>query len=213
MSLVVLRQLLFRSALRICPLLLGAVLFAACAAPKETVPTEEEDFFAMIPAVDLSDEVVYSPAGDMKARLPQDWVTLDDARFQDPEIFAVACDPHYTMTIVFSEVPLDDVLVNIFRSKGMVGLLQANFKERVERLGGVPPKLLKAEEFALGQRKFGAYTFTTDSSLTSTRVALFYTRKHLYECTITQLPYTEGELPTNEKIKDVHQIVLGGIEW
>lgn len=193
--------------------LFSALIFAACAAPKEAVPTEEEDFFAMIPAVELSEDVVYSPSGDMKARLPADWVTLDDARFDDPEIFAVACDPHYTMAIVFSEIPLDESMAGVFRSKGMMGLLQLNYKERIERLGGYAPTFLGAEEFALGQRKFGAYAFTMDSSFTSTRVSLFYTRKHLYECTITQLPYSEGDLPTNDKMKDVHQIVLGGIEW
>lgn len=206
-------RLRFRS---LAVLLAGIVLgiaAAGCAAPKETVKTEEEDFFAMIPAVELSEEVIYSPAGDMRARLPERWVTLDDSKFDDPDIYAVACDPHYTMTIVFSEIPLDQALGDMFRSKGMPGLLQQNFKERIDRISTEPPQLLAAEEFALGRRRFGAYTFTADSSVTFTRVALFYTRKHLYECTITHLPYSEGELPSLETMTEIHQIVLGGIEW
>lgn len=173
----------------------------------------EDDFFAMVPAVELSEDVVYSPEGDMKARLPEGWVTLDDARFGNPEIFAVACDPEYRMVIVFSEIPMDPALSEVFRSKGMLGLLQANYNERTARMNGPAPQLISGEEFALGRRKFGAYAFTADSSMTMTRVALFYTPKHLYECAISTLPYTESDIPTNETIKDVHQIVLGGIEW
>ncbi len=194
-------------------LLLPLLLLAGCAAPKETTPVEEEDFFASLPAVELSDEVVYSPEGDMRARLPEGWVTLDDRRFDNPEIFAVACDPEYRMVIVFSEVPMDAALGELFRSKGMLGLLQANYNERQTRMAGATPQLLSGEEFALGRRKFGAYAFTADSGMTMTRVALFYTPKHLYECSISALPYTESDVPSNETLKDVHQVVLGGIEW
>lgn len=186
---------------------------AGCAAPKKAPAVQEDDFFAMVPAVELSEEVIYSPEGDMKARLPDGWVTLDDARFGNPEIFAVACDPEYRMVIVFSEIPMDQALGEVFRSKGMMGLLQANFNERLSRMSGPAPQLLAGEEFALGRRKFGAYAFTADSGATMTRVALYYTPKHLYECAISNLPYTESDVPSSQTIKDIHQVVLGGIEW
>ncbi len=191
-------------------------LLLSCAAQKEAVNEEQEpeDIWSMIPAVELSDDVVYSPAGDMRAHLPEDWIALDAMRFGNPDIFAVACDPDYTMAVVFSSVPLDPDLGDVFRRSGMIGLLKKNFQDRVERIGDwYSPLLIDAEEFALGRRRFGAYTFTTDSSLSMTRVGMFYTRKNLYECAITHLPYSESELPDIIKLKEIHQIVLGGIEW
>lgn len=191
-------------------------LLASCAAQKEVVSEEEEpeDIWSMIPAVELSDDVVYAPAGDMRAHLPEDWIALDATRFGNPDIFAVACDPDYSMAVVFSSVPLDPDLGDIFRRSGMMGLLKKNFQDRAERIDEwYSPLLIDAEEFALGRRRFGAYTFTTDSSLSVTRVGMFYTRKNLYECAITHLPYSESELPEIVKLKEIHQIVLGGIEW
>ena len=191
-------------------------LLLSCAAQKEAVNEEQEpeDIWSMIPAVELSDDVVYSPAGDMRAHLPEDWIALDAMRFGNPDIFAGACDPDYTMAVVFSSVPLDPDLGDVFRRSGMIGLLKKNFQDRVERIGDwYSPLLIDAEEFALGRRRFGAYTFTTDSSLSMTRVGMFYTRKNLYECAITHLPYSESELPDIIKLKEIHQIVLGGIEW
>ena len=151
-------------------------LLLSCAAQKEAVNEEQEpeDIWSMIPAVELSDDVVYSPAGDMRAHLPEDWIALDAMRFGNPDIFAVACDPDYTMAVVFSSVPLDPDLGDVFRRSGMIGLLKKNFQDRVERIGDwYSPLLIDAEEFALGRRRFGAYTFTTDSSLSMTSVGMF----------------------------------------
>ena len=192
--------------------LLPLLLALGCAAEKQAV-TEEEDIFAMIPAVDLSDDVVYSPDGDMRAALPEEWVALDATRFGNPDIFAVACDPGYSMTIVFSKIPLDQELGRAFNDNGMLGILKAHYDERVARLGAAPPLLVSAEEFAIGKRRFASYLFTVDKGVTYTRVVLFYTKKNMYECSITQLPYTESDLPSQELMLDIHQIVLGGIEW
>jgi hypothetical protein len=96
----------------------------------------------------------------------------------------------------------------------MKGLLKHNYEERLQRISSwFQPVLLDVEEFVVGRHKFGAYTFTNDDTLTATRVALFYTRENLYECTITHLPLSESELPPLPKMEEIHQIVLGGVEW
>ena len=205
-----------RSYLLVLSLLLLSFVMASCVAPKQVVNEEEEgnDIWSMDPVVELSDDVVYSPAGDMRAHLPREWIALDAAQFGNPDIFAVACDPDYTMAVVFSTIPLDAEMGDIFRRNGMMGLLKKNYQERIERINEwYNPQLISAEEFALGRQRYGAYIFTTDSSLTISRVGLFYTRKNLYECALTHLPYSESELPTADKLKQIHQVMLGGIEW
>ena len=85
--------------------------------------------------------------------------------------------------------------------------------ERSERSGGMELPLIESGEFTIGRRRFYAYLYTNDGMVTCTRVALFYTDKNLYECTITHLPYSESELPSRERMQEIHQIVLGGITW
>ncbi|MCE2503515.1 MAG: hypothetical protein J4G05_05620 [Chlorobi bacterium] len=197
---------------------LSIVLFvslASCAAPKKVVEENGIEYlWEIIPIVELSEEVVYSPANDMRAYLPDAWVALDATRFSNPDIFAIACDLDYRMALIFRQIPIDPELGDIYRRQGLLGLLKKNYEDRLECISDwFSPQLLGAEEFALGRRRFGAYTFTTDSSLTMTRVALFNTPKNLYECAITHLPYSESELPTNDELEEIHQIVLGGVEW
>jgi hypothetical protein len=55
--------------------------------------------------------------------------------------------------------------------------------------------------------------YTTDSMQTMTRVAVFFTNYHLYECSITHLTFGEKELPDPRTLREMHQIILGGIEW
>ena len=194
---------------------LSTLFFVSCAAPKEVVEQDStEDFWEMIPIVELSDKVIYSPTSDMRAHLPDNWVALDARGFRNPDIFAVACDSEYRMAVIFSHIPIDPELGDIYRRHGISGLLKKNYEDRLERISDwFTPEMLSVEEFALGRRRFGAYTFTTDSSLTVTRVALFYTRKNLYECALTHLPYSESELPTLSDLREIHQIILGGVEW
>jgi hypothetical protein len=149
----------------------------------------------------------------MTAHLPSNWVTIDPEKMEDPQIFAVACDPDYTLSLVFSEVTLDNSSRAGLDRKGMRGLLDASFARRQKRTGMRAREVGDVEEFVIGLRKFGAYTYTTDSMHTVTRVALFYTNYHLYECAITQLTFSEREPLPPKQVRDIHQLVLTTVEW
>ena len=187
-----------------------------CGAEKEIVKEEPsiEEIIASIPPIELSeDDLVYSRAGDLRAALPESWIALDALGFRIPELFVVACDPDYSMTLLFSEIPLGKELGRAYQEGGMAGLAREHFRDRTERSGGMALELVESGEFTIGRRRFFAYLYTNDGMVTCTRVALFYTQKNLYECTITHLPYSESELPSRERMQEIHQIVLGGITW
>src|ERR1041385_661907 len=165
---------------------LGMVSYlAGCASSRQT-RQEDDDFYARLPPVTISStEIIHSPAGDMTARLPHGWVTVEVEKLEDPKIFAVACDPNYTMSLVFSEVALDNSIRTGFDRGGMRGVLEASFLRRQKRSAGRAQGMTEVEEFTIGSRQFGSYIYTTDSMRTITRVAVFYTTAHLYECAIT----------------------------
>ena len=198
--------------------LLVALLLLAlggCRAEKEVVrePTIEE-IIASIPPIELSeDELVYSRAGDLRAALPREWVSLDALSFGIPELFVVACDADYSMTLLLSEIPIDRELGQAYQEGGMLALVKAHFEERKGRAEPEVLELIQGGEFTIGRRRFYGYLYTQDEGVTYTRVVLFATGRNLYECTLTHLPYSESELPSVERLQEIHQIILSGIAW
>jgi hypothetical protein len=202
--------------LRISPsiLLLGllAGLLAGCASTKN-VQQEDDDFYSKFPPLALSSELIHSPGGDLTARIPKDWITIDPEKLESPQIFAAACNPDYTVSLIFSELQLDNTVRSIFDREGLKGVAELDIQRRQRRSNGRLQQIGETEEFAIGRRKFGAFTYSTDSSKTLTRVAVFSTGTKLYSCAITHLTFNDHEIPSAQTMREMHQIVLGGMEW
>lgn len=191
-------------------LLLPPVLASGCFGAKQTVRTDASE-----PGPDLAfaPEQIHSPSGDMAARLPKDWVTIDAEQLESPQVFAIACDPAYTLSVIFSETPADNAARSILARDGLQGLVDASFQRHVKRSRGRAEMTGETEEFAIGRRRFAAYTYTTDSMLTLTRVAVFYTNAHVYECALTHLTFNSPDLAGARAFRGIHQLILGSIEW
>ncbi len=192
-------------------LLALTVIAVGCSGARQTQRTEAPT--ESLPAITLSTEQIHSPSGDMAARLPSDWVMLDAAQLESPQIFAVACNPKYTLSVIFSETPADNAARSILSRDGLRGLVEASFQLHWKRSNGRAVMIGDPEEFAIGRRRFGAFTYTTDSMQTVTRVAVFYTNAHVYECALTHLTFNAQELPSPKVLRGIHQLILGGIEW
>ncbi len=183
---------------------------AGCAGSKQL--QQQSDPNAEFTKIVLSSEQIHAPSGDMSARLPSTWVMLDPEKLESPQVFAMACNPEYTLSLIFSEVQLDNAAKTILGRDGLRGLCDASFQRRLKRSNGRAEILGDIEEFAIGKKRFGAFTYTTDSMRTLTRIAVFSTSTHVYECTITHLAFRERELPSPKLLQTVHQIILGSIE-
>ncbi len=182
---------------------------AACGGATQTQRQEE----AVAPTMAFSSDQLHSPSGDMTARVPLGWVTLETERLEAPQVFVVACNPEYTLSVVFSETPVDNTARGVFSRDGLRGLVDASFQRHRKRSNSRATMIGNVEEFAIGRRQFAAYTYTTDSLATMTRVAVFYTNAHLYECAITHLTFSARELPNERSLRAIHQLILGTIEW
>jgi hypothetical protein len=189
------------------------LLVAGCFGTQQTVQSEGDEFNSKFPVVTVSDNRVHSPTGDMTARLPDGWVSLDVEKLDTPELFAVACNPDYTISLVFSAIAVDNTARKGFDRGGMIGLAESSFERHRKRSAGRATMVQDAEEFAIGRRRFGAYTYTTDSMRTLTRVAVFYTASNLYECAVTHLTFTDRDLPALKTLREIHQAVLASVEW
>jgi hypothetical protein len=193
--------------------LLCPLIVAGCIGSQQTMQTEGDEFNSKFPVLTVSDARIHSPTGDMSARLPQGWVSLDAEKLETPEIFAVACNPEYTVSLIFSASPVDNAARKGFDRGGMAGLAEASFERHRKRSAGRATLQAEFEEFTIGRRRFGAYTYSTDSMRTMTRVAVFYTASNLYECAVTHLTFTDRDLPSLKTMREIHQLVLATVEW
>lgn len=187
----------------------ATLLSGGCFAPRAT----QQGPPANVPAVVLSSEQLTSPSGELSTRLPRDWITLDARQFEEPQIFVVACNPTYTMSVIVSESPIDQGMRSRFEKDGEKGLVEMSFEKRQRRSNGRATMVGDIQEFAIGPRRFSAYTYTTDSSRTLTRVAVFFTPRNFFECAMTQLTFGSGDIPDLATMVYLHQVILGGMEW
>lgn len=173
-----------------------------------------DDFVSSLPPVSISSTLtVHSPHGDLVARLPSGWVLVDPVELELGNVFAVGCDPRYTMSIVFREMIVDDEMRRAFRRQRHIGLAETSFQRRQWKVGGTAMLRQQIEQFSIGRRTFSAYSYTVDSARTITRVAVFVAGSHVYECAITQLTFSGDQAPDQRTLTDIHQLVLGTIEW
>lgn len=190
---------------------MAGALLAGCTGASQS--GTQDDATGAAPPITFANDQIHSPSGDMTARVPKGWVTLDVEKLESPQVFAMTCDPAYTVSVIFSETPVDNTARGIFSRDGLRGLVDASFQRHRKRSNGRAAMIGAVEEFAIGRRQFAAYTYSTDSMATVTRVAVFFTNAHLYECAITHLTFSARELPNDRTLRTIHQLVLGSIEW
>lgn len=191
---------------------LCALGLAGCIGTQKGTQSEADEFGSRFPPVTVSEARIHSPNGDMSARVPDGWVMLDVDRLESPELFAVACNPEYTVSLIFSALSVDNAARRGFDRGGMAGLAEASFERRKKRSAGRARMVSDYEEFTIGRLRFGAYTYTTDSVPSLTRVAVFYSAQNLYECAVTHLTFTDRDLPPLKALREIQQVVLATVE-
>ncbi|MBX7216703.1 MAG: hypothetical protein K1X90_06985 [Candidatus Kapabacteria bacterium] len=193
-------------------LLACSLAFGGCPSPQQTVKPVDTVVVAP-PVVQLSADAVHSPAGDMTVKIPVGWVAMDIEQLQTPQVFSVACDPSYTMSLVMGEIPMDNNVRAAYDASGLKGLAEISFQRRWKgsqsraRMEGL------VEEFELGKRRFAAYSYTTDGGATLTRVAVFFTATRLYECAIANLTFTDREPADAKMMEEILRLVLASAMW
>lgn len=187
-------------------------MFGGCPSPQQTVKPVDS-IPAAPPIVQLSTELVHSPGGDMTLKIPVGWVTMDIEQLQTPQVFSVACNPEYTMSLVIGEIPLENSVRAAYNATGLKGLAEVSFQRRWKGSQSKARMVGSVEEFELGKRRFAAYSYTTDGGITLTRVAVFFTTTHLYECAITNLTFSDGEPANLETMQEILRLVLASATW
>lgn len=197
-------------------LVLTAVLLPGCIIVKgeKEEAAEQSGAVAPRPSIPMSEEIVRSEQGDMIAFLPDAWFFMDVREKVSSSVFAVAVNPDYTASLVFSELRRDDALDEVFGREGLIGVARASFLRRERKTAGLVKNTGSFDVRSLGTKKFGVYEYTGANDAFPTRVAVFRSSLgNYYECTLAPLPFTGRTLPSKEEMEKIYSSVLTTIDY
>ncbi len=177
---------------------------------------EQASVVAPKPLLPMSDELIRSESGDMIAFLPASWFFMDVNEKVSSSVFAVAVNPDYTASLVFSELRRDDALEDAFQKEGLIGVARASYQKRERKTAGLVKNAGGFDVRMLGTKQFGTYQYSDAGAgnVLPTRVAVFRSALgNFYECTLAVLPFTGRKVPANEEMEKIYQSVLATIDY
>jgi hypothetical protein len=165
------------------------------------------------PEIPMSDELVRSKAGDMIAFLPKGWFLIDVEEKASNDIIAVAVNPEYTLSAVFSSIRNSDELDNVVAKEGVLGLARYSLSKHSKKTAGAVRQVGKYSTINMGPFSFGEYEFTTGGSM-STKVAVFVSSvDEYYEFALMPMNVSGRAMPGAPDLEKVFRSVLTTIQY
>lgn len=166
------------------------------------------------PELEMSEDIVRTRAGDIIAQLPSGWVFLDHKGQESSDIIAVAVDPDYTLTAVFSQIPHGESAKETLDKEGMLGLARVAFNKRSRKTAGACKLVGTYKTAQLGTRQFGLYDFSATGGALRTRCAVFTSSiGNHYEFALVPMTVGGKELPVDAEIQRVFRSILATVQY
>ena len=185
-------------------------LFVKAPAPKP-VATEQAPL-SPVPEITMGDDIVRSAQGDMIASLPKDWMFLDVHDDVSDDLLAVAVNPEYTLSVVFSVLPQASTTREAYEAEGLLGLARMAYQKHQRKAAGRVSLKESYRVTTLGTRMFGQYAFSNGA--TTTRCAVFRSMLgNFYQCAVVPLTITSRDIPSEREQQAVYSSILATIQY
>lgn len=209
-SVAVLRTEVILTVLCACSFMLSSCLFVKAPEQKTEVVNAP---LSPLPELEMSDELVRTPSGDMLAMLPKGWLFLDARSEQSSEVIAIAVNPEYTMTAVFQGLHGEATKEEIDK-EGLLGLARAAYNKHVRKTAGAAKLVGTYSVAELGPRRFGLYDFASSAGALRTRCAVFTSSTgNAYEFALVPLNVTGRDMPADAELVQVFRSIVATIQY
>ena len=166
------------------------------------------------PEIPMSDELVRTQAGDMIALLPEGWLYVDTKLEVSDDIIAVAVNPDYTLSAVFSSLPSSATIKEAHTKEGLLGLARVAYNKHSRKTAGSTKLVGTYTRAELGTREFGLYSFNAGEGSMRTRCAVFSsTLGHFYEFALVPLKITARDVPADREQEVIFNSILATIQY
>ncbi|MBK9248518.1 MAG: hypothetical protein IPM69_10485 [Ignavibacteria bacterium] len=176
------------------------------------------------PELVMSDNLVRSKAGDVIALLPVGWFFVELEGKAPSDIFAIAVNPDYTLSAVFSTVRKVESSDTVVGREGVYALARMSFARHERKTAGNVRQVGKTTSLKIGSRVFGNFEITgifrQDSTAGAipgpssygtlkTKIAVFESSLgNYYEFALVPTTISGKQLPTEEETSKIFRSIL-----
>lgn len=178
---------------------------------------QEEEFapsVALSPKteLELSDIIVTSVEGDFIALLPKKWSFIEKTSLQSPDIFAIAINPEFNSSLVFSKIPYSEKKeLALLDNKE---LIRIGLAKHIAKSNGKVKQIGKGHELILGPKKFGYFEFIGSHQTHKTRsIVCLSSLGNIYEISLVPVTVTGKTAPTDEVSDPLFRSFITAIQY
>ncbi|MBM2816185.1 MAG: hypothetical protein HW421_2947 [Ignavibacteria bacterium] len=198
-------------------LLLPVIFLTGCFIVKRPESRETPPSASMVspkPKISMSDELVRSRQGDMIAFLPKDWFFVDVENRSSSDVIAVAVNPDYTLSAVFSLIKSNENITDIVTKEGLLGLARISFARHERKTAGAVKLIGNYQTIQIGQKSFAIFEFSSNGGASTTKIAVYKSElNQYYEFALTPMNFTGKPQPTKEETNAIFNSILTSIDY
>jgi len=161
------------------------------------------------PEITMSEEIVRSRGGDMIAFLPEGWFFVDIENKAPSEIFAVAVNPDYTLSAVFTSFKSTEQ-----EAENALALARKSLERHERKTAGSVKQIGKFSTTKIGLKEFGLYETSVTGGALKKRTAVFISSLgNYYEFALVPLNVSGKSVPSDDDIQKIFRLILATTQF
>ncbi|OGU61058.1 MAG: hypothetical protein A2X64_10475 [Ignavibacteria bacterium GWF2_33_9] len=176
----------------------------------------EEVFVDVIqkPEIEMNEDALRSTKGDMISLIPKNWFFVDLGENTPRDIFAIAVNPQYTLSVVFSTYPSNEVIDEIFKAQNLIGLSNYSFDKKQKKAMGGLIKEKRISTIKSGNLNFVVYNYRTKTQPIYSQTAVFKSSNGaIYEISLVPMNISGYSLPPEKDIETIFKSILATVRY
>ncbi len=166
------------------------------------------------PVLQMSDNLIRSEKGDMIAFLPAGWFLVNVESKVSPDIIAVAVNPDYTLSAVFSNVRNNELIKETINKEGLFGLARISLERRESKTVSYVKQIGKFQNINMGNQEFVKYEYSnTGGALLAKSAVYISSTGEFYEFSLVPINVKYNIQPSLKDLDDVFQSFLASINY
>ncbi len=166
------------------------------------------------PVLQMSENLIRSEKGDMIAFLPIGWFLVNVESKVSPDIIAVAVNPDYTLSAVFSNVRNNELIKETINKEGLFGLARISLERRESKTVSYVKQIGKFQNINMGNQEFVKYEYSnTGGALLAKSAVYISSTGEFYEFSLVPINVKYNIQPSLKDLDDVFQSFLASINY
>lgn len=205
-----------RYAIKIILLFFSLFLVQGCFIVRPPSQEKEEMQIQYIPSpqIEMSEEPIRSEKGDMISFIPKNWFFVNLGENTPSNVIAIAVNQDYTLSLVLSSYPSNEMLDEIYNQQHLIGLANSSFEKRQRKASGSLMQIGKFSTFKAGNLEFVVYKYRNKTQSLPSLNAIFKSSiGQIYEISLMPMNLIGLSLPNEAEMNTIFFSVLATVRY